>query len=161
MAGDDIIMPRNSMMMIHKAWAMIAGNATDLREMADELEKVDGILRDTYVAKTGIDSAEIEDMMANETWFTADEAVEKGFATELEDSVKMAASLDKKFFDRYNHVPEALKEEEEDLNNRGESEPVEVIETPVEEQEIADAPDVLEEQRRDFNRIRKKIYERN
>lgn len=163
MAGDEIIMPENSMMMIHNAWAGIAGNADELRKMADELDKVDGILRMTYVNKTGLEEDEIKDMMANETWFTAYEALDKGFATAVEAPVSMAACLDKKMVDRYHHVPKNLIEEEveEDLNNRGESEPVEVIETPVEEQEIADAPDVLEEQRRDFNRIRKKIYERN
>ena len=206
MAGDEIIMPANSMMMIHNSWAAIAGNANDLREMADELEKVDGLLRDTYVSKTGLDAETIADMMANETWFTANEAVEKGFATEIEDAVKMAASLDDKYFDRYKHVPDSLKTvtgtlyngtvvtsttgtynptvtlpagyvtctpysitlhdgtytetQSVDLNNRGESEPVEVINSPADEQEIAEAPDTLEEQRKDFNRIRKKIYER-
>lgn len=166
MAGDEIIMPENSMMMIHNAWAGIAGNADELRKMADELDKVDGILRTTYVNKTGLEEDEIRDMMANETWFTAYDALEKGFATAVEAPVAMAASVDKKIFDRYHHVPENLfgeKEEVEveDLNNRGESEPVEVIDTPAEEQEIAEAPDRLEEQRKDFNRIRKKIYERN
>lgn len=217
MAGDEIKMPANSMMMIHNAWAAIAGNAQELRDMADELEKVDGLLRNTYVSKTGLDEAEIADMMANETWFTAEEALEKGFATEVEEAVKIAASLDKKFIDRYQHVPEALTEEHtfmdnsitltsstvntwttapvswgtvtipsnttapvsystvipseyititpysitlNDLNNRGESEPVEVIDSPADEQDNAEAPDKLEEQRKDFNRIRKKIYER-
>ena len=160
MAGDDIIMPRNSMMMIHNAWSLIAGNADELRKMADELDKIDGILRSTYVAKTGLEEDEIREMMANETWLTADDALEKGFATEVEEPVAIAACVDRTILNRYHHVPENLLEEE-DLNNRGESEPVEVIETPVEEeQEIADAPDTLEEQRKDFNRIRKKIYER-
>ena len=163
MAGDEIVMPRNSMLMIHNAWAMTAGNATELRKMADELDKVDSVLRSTYVAKTGLDEAEITDMMANETWFTANDAIDKGFATTLEESVKIAASLDDKYFNRYQHVPEALnawvivddtaEEPVDDLNNRGESEPVEDINTPV-EQENADA---LTEQRKDFNRIREKI----
>lgn len=218
MAGDEIIMPTNSMMMIHNAWAAIAGNAKELRDMADELDKVDGLLRSTYVNKTGMSEDEIADLMANESWFTADEALEKGFATSVEESVKIAASLDKKFYDRYQHVPETLTEEHTfmdnsivltdpaktkawtvstagtgvswgtvkipagyttvsitggtttsvtpcitttpatiDLNNRGESEPVEEINTPV-EQEIADP---LVEQQKDFNRIRRKIYERN
>jgi len=197
MAGDEIIMPANSMMMIHNAWAYMAGNKEELRKMADELEKVDGLLVDTYVKRTGLDRDEIADMMLNETWFTGTEAVEKGFATQVEDSVKMAASLDAKYFNRYHNVPDTVglvssgSWEEHitpsiiingdgtidyvgvngsnyvttnvtsdyiftnvtDLNNRGESEPVEEIETPV-EQEIADA---LEEQRKEFNRIREKI----
>ena len=163
MAGDEIVMPRNSMLMIHNAWAMTAGNATELRKMADELDKIDGVLRSTYVAKTGLDEAEIAEMMANETWFTANDAIEKGFANTLEESVKIAASLDDKYFNRYQHVPDELSawimvddtvnEPCDDLNNRGESEPVEEINTPV-EQENADA---LTEQRKDFNRIREKI----
>lgn len=167
MAGDEIVMPRNSMLMIHNAWAMIAGNAGELRKMADELDKVDGVLRSTYVAKTGLEEAEIADLMANETWFTANDAVEKGFATSVEESVKIAASLDDKYFKRYQHVPDALvawvitdnevAEPEDDLNNRGESEPVEEITTPVDEQENADA---LLEQRKHFNDVRKKMYER-
>jgi ATP-dependent Clp protease protease subunit len=199
MAGDEIIMPTNSMMMIHNAWAVTAGNAKELRDMADELDKVDGLLRSTYVNKTGMSEDEIADLMANESWFTAEEALEKGFATSVEESVKIAASLDKKFYDRYQHVPETLTEEHTfmdnsivltdttkawtesgvswgtvtipasnaiagtttpatiDLNNRGESEPVEEITIPV-EQEIADP---LVEQQKDFNRIRRKIYERN
>ena len=207
MAGDEIIMPSNSMMMIHNAWAVTAGNAKELRDMADELDKVDGLLRSTYVNKTGMSEDEIADLMANESWFTAEEALEKGFATSVEESVKIAASLDKKFYDRYQHVPETLTEEHTfmdnsivltdttkvwtesgttlgtvtrttwgtvtipagntiavtttpaiiDLNNRGESEPVEEITIPV-EQEIADP---LVEQQKDFNRIRRKIYERN
>ena len=144
MAGDEIVMPRTSMLMI-------------------ELDKIDGVLRSTYVAKTGLDEAEIAEMMANETWFTANDAIEKGFANTLEESVKIAASLDDKYFNRYQHVPDELSawimvddtvnEPCDDLNNRGESEPVEEIITPV-EQENADA---LTEQRRDFNRIREKI----
>lgn len=157
MAGDEIIMPANSMMMIHNAWSVVMGNANDLREMAEQLDKVDGLLADTYVKRTGLDVDEIKEMMANETWLTGAEAYEKGFATQLEDNAQIAASLDKKFYDRYHNVPETL-------NNRGESEPVEEdIPQPVEEveqAEIADAPDKIEEQRKDFNRIRRKIYER-
>jgi len=155
MAGDTVVMPRNSMMMIHKAWSMVAGNADELRKMADTLEGIDAILCSSYEGKTGLGAEEIEEMLSNETWMSGEEAVEKGFADVLEEDVAIAASIDKKFLDRYHNVPETL-------NNRGESEPVEeILDTPVEdEQEIADAPNTLEEQRKDFNRIRKKIYER-
>lgn len=157
MAGDEIIMPHNSMMMIHKAWGTIAGNANELRKMAETLDSIDGILRDTYVSKTGLDESEVEEMLDAETWLTGDEAVEKGFATSIGEDMEIAASLDKKFFDLYHNVPD-------DLNNRGESEPVEEI-TPVpeeEEQEVAETPNnSIEEQRKEFNRIRKKIYERD
>lgn len=197
MAGDEIIMPQNSMMMIHNAWTIAMGNATDLRDMAEQLDKVDGLLVDTYAQRTGLDRDEIADMMANETWLTGKEAVDKGFATQLEDGKQIAASIDRKYFDRYQRIPESVIPYSVDnsvftisadgitvgtitanatstytvvsgtgtnLSNRGESEPVEEdIPQPVkevEQAEIADAPDKIEEQRKDFNRIRRKIYER-
>ena len=39
MAGDTIVMPKNAMMMIHKAWTMAVGNANDFRKLADDMEK--------------------------------------------------------------------------------------------------------------------------
>ena len=41
MAGDKIIMPKNSVMMIHNAWTLALGNKEEIRETADKLERVD------------------------------------------------------------------------------------------------------------------------
>ena len=93
MAGDKIIMPKNAMMMIHNAWTITVGNKEELRKMADDMEKVDASILATYVAKTGLPDDEITAMMDAETWLTADEAVEKGFADELEEAKVIAASI--------------------------------------------------------------------
>ncbi len=53
MAGDKIIMPENAMLMIHNAWAVAKGNKAKLRKIADEMDKIDGMLAGIYAARTG------------------------------------------------------------------------------------------------------------
>lgn len=83
MAGEEVIMGKGAMFMIHKAWTGMWGNANDLRKEADLLDKIDGTLAETYASKTGKEVAQISEWMAEETWFTADEALEHGFATSI------------------------------------------------------------------------------
>lgn len=94
MAGTNIIMPENALMMIHNPWSFTAGDSDELRQAADALEKFEGSLAGIYAKKTGKDVAEIRDMMDAETWMTGVEAVEMGFATMTTDAVKIAASFD-------------------------------------------------------------------
>jgi ATP-dependent Clp protease protease subunit len=94
MAGDEIIMPNGSMLMIHNPWTFGMGNAKDFRKLADDLEEVGGSMSDIYVARTGVDREELAQMLEDETWMSAATAVEKGFATRLEeDSQPVAASI--------------------------------------------------------------------
>ena len=82
MAGDKIIMNTGSMMMVHKPWLMTAGNSDELREAADYLEKVGDSIIPIYTARTGMSEQEVADLLEAETWMTASEAVELGFADE-------------------------------------------------------------------------------
>lgn len=84
MAGDEVVMGEASMMMIHNAWTMVAGEAKDLRAMADLLDKVshDSVAAG-YQRKTGLPAETIQQMMDSETWLSAQEAVEQGFATSV------------------------------------------------------------------------------
>lgn len=94
MAGDEIIMPNGSMLMIHNPWTFGFGNAKDFRKLADDLDEIGGSMMDIYVARTGIDREELAQLLEDETWMSATTAVEKGFATRLEeDSQPIAASL--------------------------------------------------------------------
>jgi ATP-dependent Clp protease protease subunit len=97
MAGDKIIMPENAMLMIHNAWANVRGNKAKLRKIADEMEKMDGLLADTYMSRSGKGKDDIVALMDAETWFTAAEAVEAGLADEIEASKKLAASVNGDF----------------------------------------------------------------
>ncbi len=94
MAGDTIIMPDNAFMMIHNPLNFAYGNADDLREMADVLDKIGASLVATYAARTGKPEDEIKAMLDAETWLNAEEAVLHGFADELQPALKVAASLD-------------------------------------------------------------------
>ena len=95
MAGDKIIMPLGSMMFIHNSWTYAAGNSGELKEHAEMLSKIDTTMLEVYKAKTGLDEATIKDLMDKDSWLTATEAKNLGFATDIED-VNVAASLDGK-----------------------------------------------------------------
>jgi len=81
MAGDDIIMADNALMMIHDPWTMSLGSAEEMRATADLLDKIKTSIVSTYESNTNLDSETISEMMEAETWFNADEAVDHGFAT--------------------------------------------------------------------------------
>src|SRR5690606_4595735 len=93
MAGDRIVMPANAMMMIHNPLTGLWGNANDMREMADLLDKIRETLLAVYREKTGLSDEQLIELLDAETYLTAAEAVELGFATEIEESVRIAASL--------------------------------------------------------------------
>lgn len=79
-------MGRGAMMMIHSPSTGVAGNANDLRKVADFLDKVQSSLATIYTAKTGKSFDEINKLIDAETWMTADEAVAAGFADSVGDA---------------------------------------------------------------------------
>ena len=90
MAGDEIVMSQGALFMIHNAWSVAFGNAADMRQTADLLDKIDGTLVQTYAQRTKQEETAIKDWMAAETWFTSDEAVAAGFADRIADSAAKA-----------------------------------------------------------------------
>lgn len=112
MAGDKIIIPKNAMMMVHNAWTIVAGNKGHLRKVADDMEKIDASIVATYSAKTGKTDDEITALMDAEKWMNAQEAVDEGFADELEAEKKIAACVTPEILARYKNPPENLKPEE-------------------------------------------------
>ncbi len=93
MAGDNVTMPENAMLMIHNPLTWTQGNANELRETADLLDKVRDTLVATYRNKTGLDDAKIIELLDDETYLTAQEAQEYGFIDEIENQTQIAASL--------------------------------------------------------------------
>lgn len=94
MAGDKVIMPRNAMMMVHNPWSYATGNAERFRKMADALDNIRESMIAAYEDRTGLPRDEIISLLDAETWLSADQAVEKGFADEIEQSKEVAASID-------------------------------------------------------------------
>ena len=83
MAGDDIKIGASSFLMIHNAWVLAVGNRHDMREVADFLEPFDRALADVYVARAGLELADVQAAMDAETWFNGSQAVELGYADGL------------------------------------------------------------------------------
>lgn len=82
MACDEVVMPRNTMMMIHNMWMGVWGNAAELRKAADDLDTINAAGRQAYLSKAGekLDEAKLVEMMDAETWLTAAECVQYGLA---------------------------------------------------------------------------------
>lgn len=80
MAGDEVNMSPTSQMMIHKASTISMGNADDLDHDSKMLDVTDQSIVNAYENKTGLKRDDILQMMAKETWMTAQDAVDKGFA---------------------------------------------------------------------------------
>jgi ATP-dependent protease ClpP protease subunit len=105
MAGDVVVMPENAMLMLHDPSGLVMGTAADMRAMAEALDKMKAGMVAAYRDKSDRDDAEIEALMAAETWLSAQEAVELGLADRVEDPVRMAAHFD---LSRFHNTPPQL-----------------------------------------------------
>ena len=85
MAGERVVMAKNAMMMIHNPWTMAFGDAAELRKTADVLDKYRDSIVDAYTDKSDKDRKKMLAILDAETWYTAQEAVDEGFATEVGD----------------------------------------------------------------------------
>lgn len=100
MAGDEIQMATGSMMMVHKAWGIIIGNADDYQEAVTVFGQIDKSLAAVYAARTGLSDDKIMSLLegpnrrSDGTWMTAAEAVEMKFAdAEFKDDGGPSASV--------------------------------------------------------------------
>lgn len=79
LACGEVAMNGGGFFMIHNASGMAWGDKQAMRDTADLLEKIEGVIVADYTGKTGKDAAEIVAMMDAETWMTATEALAHGF----------------------------------------------------------------------------------
>lgn len=94
MAGDEVEMAENAILMIHAPWGGLMGNSKEMREYADVLDKMAGAMATSYAARSG---KSIEDMLAlltdgEDHYYTADEALAEGFVTSTTPALAIAAS---------------------------------------------------------------------
>lgn len=99
-ACDTVEVNPSSLIMIHNAWQFLYGgyNIEDLMKAAEALDAADKMQAAIYQRKTGLPETEIRAMMAETTYMTGAEAVEKGFADKLIDDaepLRIAASADR------------------------------------------------------------------
>lgn len=83
MSGKKIFMPKNAMMMIHKAWTYTSGNSDDLRKTAEDLDKIDIAVKASYEDRFVGTDEELSDLVKEESWLTAEECLAFGFCDEI------------------------------------------------------------------------------
>ena len=83
MAGDEIVMSPVAMMMIHNPATVVFGEAADLASGIKLLNEVKESIINAYEQRTGLPRGKISNMMDAETWFSAQKAVELGFADKI------------------------------------------------------------------------------
>jgi ATP-dependent protease ClpP protease subunit len=91
MVGHKIYIRANANMMIHLPSGFAMGNADDMRHMATALDSITESMINVYAKRTGLDREEVRSLLAAETWFSPQGAVDKGFADEVRGVVKAAA----------------------------------------------------------------------
>ena len=88
LGGDKLTVKRGAMLMIHEPIAFTIGDASRHESTAASLRKLIDSLVDVYVSESEneLDKDDIKQEMADETWYTAQEAVDKGWAAEVVES---------------------------------------------------------------------------
>ncbi len=89
MAGDEIRMPANSIMMIHRASTIEWGNAANFEKTAKDLRKIDSALAASYKNRFVGEEGELEQLLDEETYLTAEEAVAFGLADIISEEIEV------------------------------------------------------------------------
>jgi len=123
LSANEVEIADGAFIMIHKASGGAWGTDADLRQMADLLTTVENTIVTEYVNATAQPEEQVRTWMAAETWFTAQEAVDNGFATRVVSRLTEApANLAKLSWNlsAYERTPEPL------LNLKPDTPPVDV-----------------------------------
>ncbi len=108
MAGDEVVMAPNAMMMIHDSWTIAVGNRHDFGDVAGVLAKIDDAMARTYASRTKGGIKQIKTWMDAEFWMSAKEAVEHGFATSIAEGAAESGAKAKYDLSVFHAVPKAL-----------------------------------------------------
>lgn len=88
LAGDEVVMTKYGQMMLHNSHAVVMGGADELRDAAKVLDKLNDSVADFYADRAGGESKDWARVMSRETWYNAEEALEAGLATSIDESAK-------------------------------------------------------------------------
>jgi ATP-dependent protease ClpP protease subunit len=108
MGGAEIVMHRDAMLMIHDPSGITIGPAAAHRKNADTLDQVADTYAAAYARATGHSLARIRDWMAQETWFTADEALALNFIDRIEGGEGAPVALSPFDFTMFTNAPPRL-----------------------------------------------------
>lgn len=90
--GDTVYMADNALYMVHKPLSTVYGNADDFENSINLLNKVENTLIANYMRKFKGTEDELRQLLSNETWLNASEALDYGFVDEIIESIEIAAS---------------------------------------------------------------------
>lgn len=126
MAGDEIVMPKNATVMIHKpsaSYFFTTKNADDLRKDAESLDTCQEAIMQTYMTKAKVDKEEIEQKVNDETWLTGEEAAEL-FDIRVEEANDAVACAGSSMFFCYKNVPTSLTAQGKNAKKKDEQRPL-------------------------------------
>lgn len=123
MVGDEVIIPKNAAMMIHKpmtSYFWTSKNADELRKDAEALDSCQELIMNTYMTKAKATREEIEEKVNDETWLTGEEAAEL-FDLTVEKENNAVAYAGSAMFFSYKNMPEQVEKKaiKEDQKNDG------------------------------------------
>ena len=119
--GAHVQIAEGSEYMIHNPWCFAIGNANEMETTIERLRNIEQMSRGFYMKRTGQSEEQVKEWMDAETWFTAEQAVEYGFADELlETEEKMAACVTSKEYGTmkalYKSIPKEIDLKEDPEN---------------------------------------------
>lgn len=126
MAGDEIVMPKNATVMIHKpsaSYFFTTKNADDLRKDAESLDTCQEAIMQTYMTKAKVDKEEIEQKVNDETWLTGEEAAEL-FDIKVEEANDAVACAGSSMFFCYKNLPTSLTAQGKNAKKKDEQRPL-------------------------------------
>lgn len=126
MAGDEIVMPKNATVMIHKpsaSYFFTTKNADDLRKDAESLDTCQEAIMQTYMTKAKVDKEEIEQKVNDETWLTGEEVAEL-FDVKVEEANDAVACAGSSMFFCYKNVPTSLTAQGKNAKKKDEQRPL-------------------------------------
>lgn len=101
MGADRVVMAPKAQLMIHEGFTMAQGDAADMRKLADLLDRTSDNIASVYADKAGNTTDFWRNRMREETWYSADEALDAGLVDEVEGRTKKAEAFD---LSMYNHA---------------------------------------------------------
>lgn len=121
---DEVQCFRNSLIMIHLCSGYAYGNKNDFKKQIEIMDKIDNLLADAYVERTGKDKQEVLDLMAAETWYNGQEALEIGLVDNIIDMEMTAkANISVADLKDFKNVPkELINKEQEEIKAKEEAE---------------------------------------
>jgi len=142
MAGDEVVMPSNTWMVIHNPWTVALGDADDLRKSANILDAMKSDAINAYQSHAkDLSSDDISAHMDEERWMNGADAVALGYADTLADELEIAASISVAS-DRFKNAPaEAMTWV---MSTNGHEEEIEDVPTEDDKPSPEEAPDVPE-----------------